>query len=261
MLANVLMNVGDNVVEIMASNASGRTIYSEKTIHFFSDKRMALVIGNSKYSKSPLRNPENDAQAMAQVLKELGFEVMSYTNLSQKEMKQAINRFGEKIAAGGIGLFYFAGHGMQVKGENYLIPVDANIRKEQDVDLESVRLARVMAKMDQAGNRMNIVILDACRDNQFIRSFRSLSGRGLASVSGPSGTFIAFATAPGSVAFDGSGKNGLYTQELIKAIKVPGLRIEDVFKRVRSKVLEQSKGLQTPWENTSLGEGDFYFRR
>jgi hypothetical protein len=232
-----------------------------------SQKRLALVIGNSNYSTAPLRNPVNDALAMALVLENVGFEVMSYTNLGQKEMKQAIKQFGKKIAKaqGGIGLFYYAGHGMQVKGINYLIPTDANISKEQDIEYESVRLGRVMGEMEYAGTRMNIIILDACRDNPFsqLRTFfgQMTTTRGLARIeTAPYGTFIAFATAPGSVAADGFGFNGLYTQELVKAIRIPNLKIEEVFKRVRTQVRLKSASRQIPWENSSI-EGDFYFIR
>jgi len=227
-------------------------------------QRTALIIGNSNYRMAPLRNPVNDALAMADVLKGLDFEVMSYTNVGQKDMEDALRQFGKKLTAkGGVGLFYFAGHGMQVKGANYLIPVDGNIFKEQDIKYESVELNRVMTEMEYAGTRMNIVILDACRNDPFSKfrsSFRTMTNsRGLARIEmAPYGTFIAFATAPGSVAADGFGFNGLYTQELVKAVKMPGLKIEDVFKRVRTQVRKQSGGEQIPWENSSI-EGDFYF--
>jgi len=258
----IRLNVGKNLLKIVASNAAGRTV-SSKTI--FYEKRIALVIGNSQYRTAPLRNPVNDAQAMKNALQNLDFEVLFYSNLSQKQMKRAINRFGQKIRTSGVvGLFYYAGHAMEVKGVNYLIPVDAEIQKEPDVELDSVKLARVTIKMKSAGNRMNIIILDACRDDPFsdIRSFfRSMTKtRGLARITAPYGTFIAFATAPGSVAADGEGANGLYTEELIKAISVPGRKIEDLFKHVRKKVFEKSNGSQTPWDEISIVD-DFYFKR
>jgi len=253
------------VLKIVASNAAaGRTVLSKRTI-FYKEKRIALVIGNSQYPTAPLRNPVNDAQAMKNALQNLDFEVLFYSNLSQKRMKQVINRFGEKVStSGGVGLFYYAGHAMEVKGENYLIPVDANILKEPNVELKSVKLARVTSEMKYAGNRMNIIILDACRDNPFsnTRSFFSsmTKTRGLARIAAPYGTFIAFATAPGSVAADGEGANGLYTEELIKAISVPGQKIEDIFKHVRQKVYEKSNCSQITWEHSSI-VGDFYFKR
>jgi hypothetical protein len=222
-----------------------------------SEIRTALVIGNGDYRNSPLRNPVNDAKAMADILADLGFYVIKGENLTQNRMKRQIDRFGKKIEQGGVGLFYYAGHGMQVKGYNYLIPVDENIQQEVDIEFEAVRVDRVLSKMDTAGNRLNIVILDACRNNPFARSFRS-SSKGLAHMDAPSGTLIAYSTNPGSVAIDGEGKNGLYTEELLKHITTPGLRIEDVFKRVRTTVRVRSNNRQTPWEASSL-EGDFYF--
>lgn len=221
------------------------------------EKRVALVIGNSNYLTSPLRNPANDAKAVTATLKSLDFEVISGVDLTAKEMKKQINEFGKRIRNGGVGLFYFAGHGLQVNGRNYLVPVDAKIESESDVDIESVRADEVLAKMDNAKNRLNIVILDACRNNPFARSFRS-SSQGLATMDSPSGTLIAYATAPGSVASDGTGQNGLYTESLIEKMKIPDLKIEDMFKKVRSTVKNKTDGKQVPWESSSL-EGDFYF--
>ncbi len=222
------------------------------------EKRTALVIGNGEYASSPLRNPINDARSMANALKALSFDVTIRENLNQKEMKKEIQAFGEKLQKGGVGLFYFAGHGVQVNGHNYLIPVGASIEHEKQVEYEAVDLGSVLGEMDYARNRLNIVILDACRDNPFARSFRSVS-QGLASINAPSGTLIAFATAPGSVANDGTGENGIYTGELVKVMMQPGVKIEDVFKQVRAVVRETTRGKQVPWESSSL-EGDFYFR-
>jgi len=223
-----------------------------------SERRTALVIGNADYKTAPLRNPTNDAKSMSKALRELGFDVMEKENLSQNDMKRAIGDFGQKIRGGGVGLFYYSGHGMQVNGNNYIIPVDAKIQAEQDVEYESVNVGSVLAKMEAAENRVNIVILDACRDNPYKRSFRS-AAQGLAFMNAPSGTIVAYSTAPGSVASDGSGSNGLYTGELIKNIQTPGLRIEDVFKRVRSTLQDVTQKKQVPWESVSL-VGDFYFK-
>jgi formylglycine-generating enzyme required for sulfatase activity len=223
-----------------------------------SEQRIALVIGNGNYESAPLRNPPNDAQTMAGVLRDLGFDVTERQNLDQKEMKKEIQAFGQKLLKGGVGLFYYAGHGMQVNGRNYLIPVGAQIEHEKQVEYEAVDVGAVMAEMDHARNRLNIVILDACRDNPFARSFRS-GAQGLASMNAPTGTLVAYATAPGSVANDGTGDNGIYTGELIKAMTIQGLRVEDVFKQVRSAVRETTQGRQVPWESSSL-EGDFYFK-
>jgi hypothetical protein len=221
------------------------------------EKRVALVIGNADYATAPLKNPVNDARLMAQTLREMGFDVIQRENLDQKDMKRVVHEFGERIRNGGVALFYYAGHGMQVRGVNYMLPVGARIESELDVDLEGVRVDRVLAQMERANNRMNIVMLDACRNNPFARSFRSYS-RGLAFMSAPSGTLIAYATAPGDVASDGPGRNGLYTESFVKAVKERGLKIEDVFKRVRAAVKDRSGGQQVPWESVSI-TGDFYF--
>jgi hypothetical protein len=156
-----------------------------------------------------------------------------------------------------VGLFYFSGHGVQINGRNYIIPVGARVKGERDVEYESVDVGRVLGKMEDAGNRMNLVILDACRDNPFARSFRSAAS-GLAAMDAASGTFIAYATAPGRTADDGTGANGLYTEQLMRYMRTPGLKVEDVFKRVRVEVEKDSGGKQVPWESSSL-KGDFSF--
>ena len=223
-----------------------------------SERRTALVIGNADYSLiSPLRNPVNDARAMARVLNDLGFEVIAKENLNQKEMKRAIRDFGRKLGQGGVGLFYYSGHGLQIDGVNYLVPVQAPIQFEDDVDIEAVAVNAMLAKMASAANRLNIVILDSCRNNPYERSFRSTS-RGLAQMSAPTGTIVAYAAAPGGVALDGDGENGVYTGALLEAMQLPGLKIEEVFKRVRIAVREISEYQQVPWESSSL-TGDFYF--
>ncbi len=221
------------------------------------EQRVALVIGNSQYKDSPLPNPVNDARAIAKSLSESGFKVTKKENIGQKEMQLAMREFGDALKGGGVGLFYYAGHGMQVKGRNFLIPVDAQIQREDEVAYNSVDAGQVLDKMEAANNRLNIVILDACRNNPFARSFRS-GGAGLAQMDAPVGTLIAFATAPGSVASDGEGQNGLYTQHLLQSMQKPGIKIEDVFKNVRASVRKDSGGKQIPWESTSL-EGDFIF--
>ena len=222
------------------------------------NQKVALVIGNSEYTISPLLNPANDARDMADALRENGFEVLEYQDVPDlAEMKKAIRSFGGRIQNGGVGLFYYAGHGLQVGGKNYLIPTNAEIYSEEEVEYESIDVGFVLAQMESAGNRMNIIILDACRNNPFARSWRS-TNQGLAVIDAPTGTLIAYATAPGKVASDGTGDNGLYTEELLNQIRVEGLKIEDVFKKVRAAVLERSDGQQTPWESSSL-IGDFYF--
>lgn len=221
-------------------------------------QRVALVIGNASYTSAPLSNPVNDARAIAQSLRESGFAVTLVENASFRDMLGRIREFGDQLRKGGVGVFYYAGHGMQIKGRNYLIPIGATIEREDEVAYAAVDAQAVLDKMDAAGNGTNVMILDACRNNPFARSFRSAQ-QGLAQMDAPVGTLVAFATAPGSVASDGSGNNGLYTQHLLEAIREPGVKIEDVFKRVRVAVRRDSQGKQVPWESTSL-EGDFYFK-
>lgn len=221
-------------------------------------KRIALVIGNGAYTSAPpLKNPPNDARDMAATLKTLGFDVVSGINVNQKDMKRLIREFGMKLKTGGSGLFYYAGHGVQSKGRNYLIPIDADIQSEAEVEDSGVDAGLVLNFMDDAQNGLNIVILDACRNNPFARSFRSATD-GLAQVDAPTGTLIAYATAPGRVASDGTAGNGLYTAELLKQMKVPGVSVTDMFMRVRAEVMKQTGNKQVPWEASSL-VGAFYF--
>jgi hypothetical protein len=221
-------------------------------------KRIALVIGNGAYTSAPpLKNPPNDARDMSASLRTLGFDVTSGINANQKDMKRLIREFGLKLKGGGSGLFYYAGHGVQSKGRNYLIPIDAEIQSEAEVEDSGVDASLVLNYMDDAQNGLNIVILDACRNNPFARSFRSASD-GLAQVDAPTGTLIAYATAPGRVASDGTGQNGLYTSELLKQMRIPGLSATDMFMRVRAEVIKQTGNKQVPWEASSL-VGSFYF--
>ncbi len=228
---------------------------------FAEGQRVALVIGNSDYQHtSPLDNPKNDAKVIAKVLRGLSFDVIEALDLSQKEMKRAVKTFAQKLEQGGrgtVGLFYYAGHGVQVGGRNFLIPVNARISSAVDVEIESLDLTLITNAMDLAGNGFNVVVLDACRDNPFKGSTRALN-RGLARVNAPKGSLIAYATSPGDVAADGVGANSPYTAALVKYIQEPGLTIERVFKKVRLEVHQQTKETQTPWESSSL-TGDFYF--
>lgn len=224
-------------------------------------KRLALVIGNSDYQNGgSLPNPVNDANAISISLQSVGFEVMKYQNVTQKEMKQAINAFGQKLKGYEVGLFYYAGHGIQNKGMNYMIPIEADLQSEEQVEFDCVAADRVLAYMDAAQAKVNVIIMDACRNNPFERSWhRSTAGNGLAMMNAPTGSLIAYATAPGRVASDGAGSNGLYTSALLKYLGDPKLSIEQVFKRVRTEVTEKSSGAQVPWETTSLTGDDFYF--
>lgn len=222
------------------------------------ESRTALVIGNSTYSSGPLKNPVNDATDMAAVLKRLGFNVILHRNASHQTMEDAIREFGRKLRKDrGVGLFYYAGHGMQIGGVNYLIPIGARVDKETDVKFQAVNSEMILAEMENAGNAMNIVVLDACRDNPFGRSFRSAS-RGLAIISNaPTGTFISYSTGANQLAKDGDGRNSPYTKALLTNIDKPGLTINRVFMNVRSTVMKETG--QVPWELSSL-VGDFYFR-
>ena len=224
-------------------------------------RKVALVIGNAEYQATgKLKNPVNDAKAMARTLNQLGFDVLTATDCSKQRMEELVSEFGQRLRDGGsetVGLFYYAGHGMQIKGVNYLIPVEAQIKSEADVRYRSMEVDYVLGQMEDAGNRVNLVILDACRDNPYGRGFRS-SQQGLAQVNAPKGTLIAYATAPGKTASDGTGDNGLYTAELLKAIQTPGLSVLDVFTEVGAQVDKRSNGQQTPWQSSSL-TGRYYF--
>ena len=221
------------------------------------EAKTALVIGNGDYKASPLRNPVNDARAMARTLESLGFEVDKRENIGWREMSAAATGFGDRLMKGGVGLFYYAGHGIQYQGRNYLIPVDSDIRHEKEIPYKAVDAGLVLAQMENARNLLNVVVLDACRDNPFARSFRSAKA-GLAYTDAPVGTLIAYATSPGKTAADGSGSHGLYTAELIRQMQTPGLGIFEMFMKVRKSVRQKSGGRQVPWESTSL-EGNFYF--
>lgn len=220
--------------------------------------RHALVIGNANYTHGPLKNPLNDARAMAKELAQAGFEVLLVEDATQTGMQKAVRTFGDRLASGGVGLFYYAGHGIQAKGRNYLVPVNADIDREYEIEFTSVDMNMVLSMMDAAKNPLNIVILDACRNNPFSRSFR-ISATGLAPMDAPSGTFIAFATSPGAIASDGAGANGIYTKHLLAQIGRPGVPIEQLFKQVRIGVMSETQGEQTPWESSSL-RGEFAFR-
>jgi uncharacterized caspase-like protein len=169
--------------------------------------------------------------------------------------------FGRRLKEYDVALFFYAGHGVQVNGHNYLIPVDATLESENDAEYDCVRADRVLAKMEAGGTKTNIVILDACRDNPFERSWhRGARGTGLAFMNAPSGSLIAYSTSPGSVASDGTGVNGTYTAALLEHVDTPGVTILQMFQRVRARVISRTNNQQIPWESTSLS-GDFYFRK
>ncbi|MEO5369198.1 MAG: SUMF1/EgtB/PvdO family nonheme iron enzyme [Magnetococcus sp. DMHC-1] len=227
------------------------------------EKRVALVIGNGKYRHiTPLDNPPNDARLMAKALQGVGFNLVEGQPLidaDRSAMERAVRSFGQAIRGGAVGLFYYAGHGIQVKGQNYLIPVGANVNGESDVKYELVDAAFVLDEMTNAGNRLNIVILDACRNNPFGgRGLRSV-GSGLAQIQAPAGTVISYATAPGNTASDGTGANSPYTQALAKVIRTPGLDVFAAFNEVGLLVKKSTGGQQHPWLATSPIEGRFQF--
>ncbi len=221
------------------------------------ERRVALVIGNGAYAQSPLPNTINDARAMTDVLGRLGFKVITQLNATQREMQLAIVDFGDEIEKGGVGLFYYAGHAVQMRGKNFMIPIGAAISVADHVEPESVDLNKVIGRMAGARNKLNIVILDACRDNPFGDTFQFYS-EGLAQTRAPAGTYIAYAAAPGEVAADGTGTNSFYTGALAKMLPIQGVSIEETFKRVRAAVIKDTKGLQVPWTASSITE-DFYF--
>lgn len=222
------------------------------------EQRIALVIGNSQYTSSPLKNPVNDATDVAATLKSLGFNVILKTNATKREMGSAVEEFGKQLKGRDVGLFYYAGHGVQLSGANYLIPVSAKINEETDIEYEAIDAGRILATMYNAKSRVNIVILDACRDNPYVRSFRSAT-RGLAIIAkAPMGTIVSYSTSPGDVARDGKDRNSPYTSSLVQYMKEPGLSIEQVFKNVRQKLNRETRGKQIPWELSSL-QGEFFF--
>jgi len=235
-------------VSAPAQVSRGLTVTSE---------RLALIIGNNAYPSAPLKNPVNDAQDMGKVLSGLGFKVSLQKNADKRTMEESIRSFGRQLKSGGVGLFYFSGHGMQVEGRNYLIPVNAKIESEADIKYEAVDAGLVLGKMEDAGNQLNIVILDACRNNPYSRSFRS-AATGLARMDAPTGSLIAYSTAPGTVAADGAERNGTFTKHLIRHLATPDLTVEQVLKRVRVDVAAETQQRQIPWESSSL-MGEFYF--
>ena len=265
----------ESEIATLASQQQTRTIVpvpesnstSSQLVELYKDeKRYALVIGNSQYGKEigELRNPVNDAVDMASELEKSNFEVQLLTNATYGQIRAGLLKFKEKLDAGDrektVGLFYFAGHGLRLEEENYIVPVDAKIEYEDDIWRYCFPVQRmVLSNMEQSNTRLNIVILDACRNNPFPSLTRSLGQQGLAEMQKARGSFIAYATAPGSVAIDGVGRNGLYTQEILKAIRKPGRTIEQVFKEVRLNVLRLSENKQNTWDSSNI-VGEFYFK-
>jgi len=222
-----------------------------------SENRIALVIGNNNYTHKrlgTLQNPINDARAMKNALKKLGFSVYYGENLTVRAMDKKVSKFSRALRHGGVGLFFFAGHGIESQGQNYLMGTNSNIDDEDDVSYESLELKKVLQKMQNSGNRLNIVLLDACRNDPFGRG-----GEGGLAKSTARGTFIAYATSPGDVAEDGKGKNGVFTAQILKNIDRVGVPIEKIFKDVKVGVLHSTHNRQRPWTNSDI-TGDFFFK-
>lgn len=224
---------------------------------YHSESRTALVIGNADYQNGRLRNPLNDAKSVAEKLNQLGFKVLLRENQSREGMHQSILEFSNLLKDGGVGLFYYAGHGMQIKGRNFLIPIDADIQHEEDIEFRGIDAGMVLSRMEAAHSRVNLVVLDACRNNPYARGSRS-GLNGLAQMEAPKGTLIAFSTAPGSLAKDGGANNSVYTKHLVQKLDMPAMPVEQVFKEVRIAVTHETGDKQIPWESSSL-MGDFYF--
>ena len=239
---SIMKAVAATVVVTFASSASAQD-------------RIALVIGNSSYETvAALDNPTRDAELIASTLEQIDFQVTLLIDATQIEMKQALSDFGRNLRNGGpdtTGLFYYAGHGVQSFGNNYLLPVDVSLSDAADLDLQGVEAQSVLRQMASARNRTNFVILDACRNNPF-EDMAEFDSPGLAEMKAPTGTFLSYATSPGAVALDGLGQNSPFTTALAREMTRPGLPVEQMFKQVRVSVLEKTNGLQTPWDTSSL---------
>ena len=234
------------------------TQHSNNNVINKNSRRIALVIGNANYNSAPLKNPLNDAADISAALRQSGFEVIDQRNATLQEMTRGIREFGDKLLKSDVGLVYYSGHGLEVKGRNYLLPVNASMIREDEIAFQAIDANLILEKMNTAKKSVNILIVDACRDNPFARSFRSVN-RGLAQMDAPTGTIVSFSTAPGKTASDGDGRNSPFTKNLVKAMMRADMPIEAMFKEVRKSVVEETKGQQTPWESSSL-IGDFYFK-
>ena len=280
------MSLGKALLVLFAMS-SATPVFAELTQEdidrMHEERRVALVIGNGAYQAFPaLPNPARDARAVARGLERAGFEVILELDSSRQQMMQSLDRFATEMQQADVGLFFFAGHATQIQWRNYVLPVaselDVALQAAPDELLDTVAsraldLGEVLARMEQAENTLNIVILDACRNNPFTEQVRELSrtlsrstgkvpfsvGEGLAQAFAPPRTFLAYSTAPGRVALDGEGRNSPYSAALIDALKLDALKLEDVFKKVRSSVAEATQYEQIPWDNSSVFE-DFYFR-
>jgi uncharacterized protein YcfL len=257
LIINMLVFMGCNTTPNMNSEASLSRGLDLPKIANKREQRVALVVGNNDYKgrMSKLFNPINDARALKKILEKRGFEVIYSEDSGKKTMKKNLKKFYSKIEKGGVGMFYFSGHGIEVDGQNYLVPIDAKIEAKSDTEYEAISLNKVTKRMQNSGNRLNIVVLDACRNDPFSRAVGS---GGLAKVE-PIGMFVSFATGAGSVASDGkAGENGLFTKSLIKYMK-RGLDLRDVFQKTRKEVYQASNHKQFPAIYDQTINGKFYF--
>lgn len=262
----VTLREGSNDIMVSVTNSCGTTTKIYKVTYnkpytepVYAEKRVALVIGNANYQTSPLVNPVNDANDIASSLRGLGFDVKTVLNGTKRDMENAIADLRKRSDKNTVALFYYAGHGIQKNGCNYLVPVDANMQDAADVEYACTDVNRVLANMESSGCTMNIIILDACRDNPFERSWsRGLGTRGLSTLNAPRGTFIAYATSPGDVAQDGKGRNSPYAEAFLKTLKSPGLDLFGFFQEVQTQVENNTDGTQVPWISSSF-KGHFYF--
>ena len=277
-----MTRIGPIFLLVMASITATAEVTQGDIDRMRGERRVALVIGNGAYREfAPLRNPTRDARGVAKGLRAAGFEVILELDGTRPSIMDAVDRFALEMKQADIGLFYFAGHATQIEWRNFILPVAADLNAAvnapgklvDEVAIRAVDLGEVLARMETADNKLNVVILDACRDNPFTAEVRALSrnlsrstgdvpftvGEGLAQAFAPPRTFLAYSTAPGRVALDGKGRNSPYSAALIEVLRMDALKLEDVFKRVRSSVAEATQFQQIPWDNSSVFE-DFYFR-
>ncbi|MBN2756672.1 MAG: caspase family protein, partial [Bacteroidales bacterium] len=270
---NVNLAIGENQITVKATDIKNNSSYykfyvnrqsnvivqTNENIKTENEKRLALVIGNSNYGAGQtLKNPANDANLISTTLQSLGFEVIKRIDANKQSMEEAIRDFSKKLPNCNVALFYYAGHGVQVDGLNYIIPTDAKLNDKIDCKFEAVSINFIVEEFEHYPDNVNIVILDACRNNPF-RSWARGGERGFRAISPTSGTIISFATSEGSTASDGKGNNGLFTEELVKQLVIPQA-IESVFKKTRVQVQKRSNGSQSPQEWSQL-TGDFYFKK
>ncbi len=267
---NVRLGQGQNRVYIAATNKAGHKFSESRNITVgaseaqnkeLTGRQIALIIGNANYTNGDkLANPENDAADLVNNLKGLGFEIIQKTNADLRTMEQLVDDFTKKARYYDVAMVFYAGHGLQVDGENYLVPTDAMMKEKADVRYKCFPLGMLISKMEGKA-KTNIIVLDACRNNPFERSWsRSTNGNGMAVMNAPKGTFIGFATSPGQTANDGTGKNGTYTSALLRHINTSGISIDQLFTRINNTVDETTQGTQIPWKTSSLS-GDYYFVR